>query len=402
MQYTNVMTLDYFNDFYYLEALKTDIRQRISASKELEFRHSVVKLLEDVEWTFEETAKNLAYRTYVYIWAACLGEARHASDTMTENRFISQIKHEKRGDVFSVMQKFPPTPHNIQTVINLFSDKWRGSFGGKAWKHIAESLQFYAKDPATFIDHVIDLEHNTGTVFNKTESRDYLAFSCSYHGDLKDFLDYKFRKNILEQTHYQTIYLSREVYMLVKRHNVIFGTKTWWVEPRFRALPDYQVKWGKAELKLENKWGEFVNVRRGNVPTSEHVASLCQNEIRNQLWKSEEELTQICKDIIRKSGIKAKAKTLRKVNVRQFKDVNSQRLSMIPVTYKISYGVVKVLSNYGTYSFMAFDKDIPQINEYQRDGYLCVKKSVLYLVCEEGEFTLRARDLPHFIQNVEA
>ena len=163
------MTLDHFNDFYYLEAVKTDINRQIAKNPDFQFRHSVVRLIEDANFLYQEIAENLAERTFAYIWAACLGEARHASDTMSENRFIKQIKHTSRGDVFSVATKFAPTEQNIKAIIEVFSCGWRGSFGGKAWHNIAKSLLMRDEGAAAFIDHVIDLEDNNGTVFSKGE-----------------------------------------------------------------------------------------------------------------------------------------------------------------------------------------------------------------------------------------
>lgn len=411
LQYSNSMTLDYFNDFYYLEALKTDITTRMAQNKEVEFRHSAVRLLNDVNLLFGEVARNLAYRTFVYIWAACLGEARHAADTMAKDYFVEQLTQNHRGDVYSITRKFPPTPENVNSIIQVFSTEWRGSFGGKRWKHIAEALRFYEKDPITFIDHVIDLQHNTGTVFNKTESKDHLAFVCEYSGDLKIFLDYKFRCNILtedyfEHNGYDRILLSREVYLLVKRHNMIFYGKdiTRWVKPSFRTLPDYFVKWGKSQLKVGRKWRGWNEVRGGNLPSVHEAAELCTKEAENNIWKPVEEIHTLVTNVLCGYNFKKKTAVFRKINIAKMKFYNDQRLSMIPVKFQIftyrNENNIKLASQWVSLSVKPAIPCKSTTNEWE-NGYLRVKQSVMYLVCEQGEIPLQTDKIPHFIRNTE-
>src|SRR5688572_3633465 len=94
------MNLNYLNDFYLLEALKADIVSQCASNPDMEFKHSVSKLREDIQETCEETYPNMALRIFVYLYAACLGEARHAASQKAELFYLTEITEGHRAEVF--------------------------------------------------------------------------------------------------------------------------------------------------------------------------------------------------------------------------------------------------------------------------------------------------------------
>lgn len=402
LEYSNTMNLNHFNDFYYLEALKTDIKRRMTTNKELQFKHSVVKLLTDAEMLFDEIAPNLAFRTFVYLWAACLGEARHARESLCKHRFLKEINKSERRDVYEITKQFPPTRENIKAVIDVFSDKWSGSFGGQAWRNIAEALYFYEKDPTTFIDHVIDLQHNTGTVFNKSEARYTIGFEVDYDGSLNDFLSYKFSRDILSEDFHRGIKVSREVYVLVKRHNVIFFGKDMspWLEAAFHILPDYGFKWGKRRLTVEEKWSDFANVTKSNKPDAHQLKDKIWAELVTMIWMNKDELRKRVKDEFNKYACTNKAKAIKQVfkEIDEAKEFNENKMAMVACAYQNMEQAIKVRTQYG---YSMYPKKDSRYSVQKEHGYLTLEKGVLYLHGKEGKVELKYRTAPYWIKNVE-
>lgn len=73
----------------------------------------------------------------------------------------------------------------------FYNVEWNGSYGGKAWGGIADGWLHLNNAKAankiiTYIDHVYDLQHNTGSVFTKLKS-----YRKDGYGWIKDALDHK-------------------------------------------------------------------------------------------------------------------------------------------------------------------------------------------------------------------
>jgi hypothetical protein len=267
------MRMEHFHDFYFLQALNAGIMREISANPEIAFKRSVEKLQLDTQDAMDEISPNIALRTFVYLYAACLGEARHARETSAERRFISETVKHHRHEIFAKISEFRPTPENLKALIMVFDQSWTSGFGGRAWKAIAEALpSFFNMPPSAFIDHVIDLEHNNGTAFNKADAKSTIFFSTEYPDHFRSFLDYKFEKDILRQASETTLRVSRKVFSLIQRFATIFHIKPiTWVEPGLSKLDEYQVTWEDKKLNLVEKWYEWVDVTTGNVPTAEKL-----------------------------------------------------------------------------------------------------------------------------------
>lgn len=255
----NTMTLEHFHDFYYLEALMAGITMARSSHPEWEFRHSLERLETDVKEAFEHLTHEMALRIYVYLYAAAMGEARYAQD-FGLNYYVKGLRGKGRNDVYEMAIEYFPTPENIEVLKNVFSQKWGGSYGGKAWKSIVDAMDLYGKvSEATFIDHSVDLEHNGGCVFSKSAN---FGLDCFAHfaSDLKYFLDFKFSENILEKQFYSPIRISRKVYKLIDRFiNVTtsFGSDKhlkmlitlYSLVPTLEWLDGYTIDWGNKTLE---------------------------------------------------------------------------------------------------------------------------------------------------------
>lgn len=279
IQSETTMYLAHFHDFYFLEALKANISMAKSANPELQFSHSVNKLEEDVEAFYDYFVPNIAFRTFVYLYAVCYGEARHARENQAVDRYFPSTGGLHRTECYTHVLEFPPNKENLNTLTDIFKQEWRSGFGGQAWLNIAEALRYYGNvSDAAFIDHVIDLEHNGGTAFNKEDARKAILFDTSYPSDhFKNFLDWKFSKNILETPpqFLSKVSLTGQVFRLVMRYNLIFRTKpTNWVSRGNQTLTEYTVVWGEDTLKSSLKWCEWIDVTAGNKPDAKKLFSL--------------------------------------------------------------------------------------------------------------------------------
>jgi hypothetical protein len=273
------MKLEHFHDFYFLQALQEGIRTAVAANPEKAFSKAVEKLTEDVSDFIAELFPNLALRSFVYLYAACLGEARHSRESIAESLWIPETQSMHRAGLYRVATDYRPNKNNLDVLVKVFDQPWSSGFGGKAWKNIADSLvMYFSHPPAAFIDHIIDLEHNGGCVFNKTDARDTLHFEAEYEGNFKMFLDYKFRYDILAQEPdgiYGNLLVTRKTRKLLTRYEIIFNKKPiTWVTGGLETLDDYLVEWGNEEFHLEEKWSKGADVSNGNFPKSGDLFSL--------------------------------------------------------------------------------------------------------------------------------
>ena len=262
----NVMTLAHFYDFYYLEAMSAGISMAISSNKDLAYKHSVVRLENDVKEALAELTKQMAFRIYVYLWAASLGEARYAKG-MNLKQYFNILNGMSRSMAYSKALNTFPSDENVKNLKSVFAQNWGGAYGGKAWLSIVEAMEMYGKvSDATFIDHSIDLEHNGGNVFTKSANfgLDCSAYNASF---IRRFLDAKFAHNILEhmpKLYGENIKVTLKTKTLFQRYiNVMTvpGTASYikmlYVINDMDAenvwLKDYSVNWGTDELGYTDK-----------------------------------------------------------------------------------------------------------------------------------------------------
>lgn len=268
----NTMTVDHFRDYYYMEAMVAGLTMAKVANAELEYKHSFVRLENDITEEYNRLTKSIALRVYVYLWAAALGEARHA-DNRCDTRILD-LDGRSRSSIFSESLRYFPDDENVQIVLDIFHDEnwWNsGCYGGKKWYEIVEAMALYGKvSDSAFIDHTVDLEHNGGCVFTKGEGAKSLKFSIDGYSGLHYFLDYKFREDILNSPKrqwglIQKIEVSTKVYNLVSRYSHIIGCKAMdWLKPELETLTDYSVEWDFDRLETEEQSGSNTCMNCGD------------------------------------------------------------------------------------------------------------------------------------------
>lgn len=131
--------------------------------------------------------------------------------------------------------------------------EWPSDFGGSRWANIAEVvLSYYNRTPSQFVDSIVHLHHNTGSIFKKSTP-------IIYHTSLMntDYIDrvvqMKFEDDILKYDIF-----SSETTALIRRAvnlGVIEDTALQ-ERPRWASSFDVRVsdrKFGKAPLYLEPK-----------------------------------------------------------------------------------------------------------------------------------------------------
>lgn len=154
------------------------------------FRHSHVRWQQEFNAHAEKFIENLACMMFDYVVLACAGEARHGPNHV--KHYIDGIRRGgSRESVYSEARNF--SPRDILTkCISLFRDySWPSSYGGDKWADIAEAgLKFWTLPRDGFIDHCVDLCHNGGTAFNKSESNIFTMRYTDHHRYQK-YLDEK-------------------------------------------------------------------------------------------------------------------------------------------------------------------------------------------------------------------
>ena len=356
----NKMTLSHFHDFYFLQALQAAIMSEIARDPSQQFRRSVESLQMDVQETFDEMIPNMAKRVFVYLYAACLGEARHSRSNYARERFVPEVLKSHRMDCFANVTRYEPTHQNLNALVLIFSQDWKSGFGGNAWKQIALALLDYGRIPdAAWLDHVVDLEHNNGTAFNKQDSSNTVEFDCNYPSSFRDFLNYKFAEDILKSPRldrYEEIArmgVTRRVHKLIRRLEIIFGGKNvHWALPINEWLSDYEVKWGTGTLHVQEKCLIWSDVTDGNELTVDKLATATEiTDVYAPNWTRQELKKELTKkaNSAKKIGGKFMTATLfkefKKYAMNLYNDQKSLcKLAKAKVTYEVLPALVDVKS----------------------------------------------------------
>lgn len=209
-------------DFYFLEALRIQ-PVRFGNKPQERLRRDVVNL-------HDQVSHDLARAFYDYLVITSTGEARHTRFKSSEGMVIREIDVREKVDAYRNALRFDPD-QLLPYVHSVFSkNRWpTGGFGGRAWAQVVEAARMYGNVPdIVFIDHVIDIEHNNGNVFNKPEIKYAADFKLDIDTDhLLEFLTWKAHKDILDPGnvgglgHLQT-YVSKFVYRLMQRYWTIY------------------------------------------------------------------------------------------------------------------------------------------------------------------------------------
>lgn len=149
-------------------------------------KHSHTKWREEFDAFKKQYIEHFANAFFDYTVFVCLGEARHAykrCDYYLDDFF----EEDDRDSVYNCPHLEPFSALNV--LFALFSKNWECSYGGKAWADIANGgLKYHTYPDEVFLDHLVDLSHNNGTFYNKSN---HIFSLKGTNGQIEFFLDLK-------------------------------------------------------------------------------------------------------------------------------------------------------------------------------------------------------------------
>jgi len=231
-----LMRLTAIVDLYYLDAVTCASAPFGAYAKE--------KLLADAIQARDELAQGLADALYEYLWLIAWGEARHGRRYITfPGWYYKEIVDDSRGPTYQQAAAFNPKS-NLPLLANLFDQtNWDGGYGGKLWKKLVDATMLYHKlPPRIFVDHVIDICHNNGLAFDKSEVGLLIPFALDFDtSSMRRFLNFKRDRDILTVRPVIAIsnYISYRTYKILRRYFVLHNKKI----PRWLSINlDYSLR----------------------------------------------------------------------------------------------------------------------------------------------------------------
>lgn len=239
------LTFGLVYDFYYLEALVAKMEQDPDS-----LNHTKSRLIERTNTVLDDLAGVLARAFRDYLFLTCAGEARYAN--FKANMRIPEIPDLRdRGLVYDIVLGYAPSKHNWGILSDLFNNhEWDRSFGGEAWGKIVDFASKYGDASDIFyVDHVVDLEHNNGCVFNKYEAMEFVGLSNNFsNSELTGFLSFKFNHDLLDQPRngsktyaHQARIMTSTTGSLIRKYFLIFeglDIGAWESNNKYR-MPEY-------------------------------------------------------------------------------------------------------------------------------------------------------------------
>lgn len=159
--------------FYIQEAVMTEVNFMNETPMKIRLQDEIAEFRS----IYQKYSDRLAGAFFDYIALACFGEARHA---LTQaKKYIPQICYKWNRDnakenirirnkSYQHALKFDPYTF-LPTLEELFNyGHWRDAYGGGKWANIAGIGTLYRSlTSQVFIDHAVDLSHNSGSMFSK-------------------------------------------------------------------------------------------------------------------------------------------------------------------------------------------------------------------------------------------
>lgn len=177
-------------EFYALEALYVEILLGNDCFEP--FRHSHARWNRDFQLFRDAFIQNLAAAIYDYTVLVVAGELRHGNGKATYkiNRYYRT--DDERNRVYYNCLGYRDTDI-LNAGVRMFDCNivdWRNGYGGDAWKDIAKAglMKGKVKD-SVFIDHCVDLSHNSNVYFDKGAGIFMLTDAEKY----RQFLDLKYK-----------------------------------------------------------------------------------------------------------------------------------------------------------------------------------------------------------------
>jgi hypothetical protein len=189
------MKLSAVIDFYVLERIRRDtVYFRPPAYDDT--RGKVLASKVEAAWNRINEDLGLCFRDYLFL--AAFGEARHAWDK-AEGSVPSDLPHGGwRESAMRDARQYDPDLV-LPDLYRVFHDMdWHSGYGGEKWASIIKAAVKFGEWPtAVFIDHCVDLEHNGGSCFDKTDATSLMDIEFDFSG-MESFLDWKRDCDILD------------------------------------------------------------------------------------------------------------------------------------------------------------------------------------------------------------
>ena len=151
---------------YLLEGQKAYLN---SYKKEVGVDRRIDRLLVDLELFLSDITTPIARLYRDYALCAGFGEVRHYHERCSSFRWVAQIPH-LAGRIGAIQTGCRYSPASLTSVLyKIFSlGKWESAFGGELWATIIKTTGEYgAISNMSFIDKIIDLQHNNGIFIDK-------------------------------------------------------------------------------------------------------------------------------------------------------------------------------------------------------------------------------------------
>lgn len=178
----------YLNEFIYATLLK---------EKDTAYLHSHERFRQDFFSFHKQFARKLSQAIYDYVVEVSACELTHSWNNCDEtieyflgDKIYFVYKNSDRYIRDNIDRLYLPSYFEIAEYLFGLEDSWTPCFGGKNWYKAITLCQNFEKVPDTeFVDQTIDLQHNTGILFNKDND----IFSMYHYSLLQDLLNKKCR-----------------------------------------------------------------------------------------------------------------------------------------------------------------------------------------------------------------
>ena len=163
------MSMDIMNlveEFYQIQAVEVFMAMNGTF---VPFKHSHEKWMADFTQFKQEFYARLGRAIYDYTVLLCAGELRYAH-SQADYGFEWYASHRDRSEIWYLCTRYSDREIIRAALIGFNPEKvhWASSFGGEKWYNIAKAGNMYHKVPTeVFIDHCVDLSHNSSCYFDK-------------------------------------------------------------------------------------------------------------------------------------------------------------------------------------------------------------------------------------------
>jgi hypothetical protein len=230
---------------YALNDLEDRVSKRLATdSPSVWHTRDILELFKrEVSDTLQAEASRLARAFYDYIALTAAGEARHADYACT-HRWKDWPTHSwYRNTAYCRVEKYNPDDV-LRAAVELFSQGWASSYGGKRWRKIAEVGLLYGKvSDLVFLDMAVDLSHNGGLFLDKG-----VIFTMPNRNRYRRVLDYKTSHGLLS---YRETSVHRRVRNIIDLGRQLGLHEVLPKVSRNPSYDNYLISWGGTRFRPE-------------------------------------------------------------------------------------------------------------------------------------------------------